>query len=70
LKKEFITHWSFESVMAKVTQMPIPRQRFFHRTARENSRVDTEIVIPDDITYDNLAFFVGRKTKVTIETIE
>lgn len=69
MKKEFITYWSCENILAKLSEMSWPKARFFHRTT-DNQGTKTEIIFPDDITYDHLAFFIGRKTKVTIETID
>lgn len=69
MKKEFTTYWTVEDVLAKQSQMPIPRARFFNRTITKDM-TRTEMVIPDDITYDALCVFIGRKTKVTIETID
>lgn len=70
MKKEFFTHWSPEKIIAKVSEMPLPRARFFDVVVKADNKVSMEIVVPDDITYDQLCFFIGRKTKVTIETVE
>lgn len=69
MKKVFVTNWGLETVQADIDHVPLPRARFFNKLERGRlSR--TEIIAPDDITYDQLCFFIGRKTKVTIETIE
>lgn len=70
IKKEFITYWTPELVLAKLTQMTYDRAKFFNRTVKGVDRTDTEIIVPDSITYDQLCIFIGRKTKVTIETVD
>lgn len=69
MKKEFVSYWSTELVTADVHKMPVPRSQFFHDTKKNTGR-QTEIVVPDDVRYDDLAYFIGRKTKITIETID
>lgn len=67
-KKEFITTWTVEEVKANVAALPIPRARFFENTDA-TSEDKTGIAIPDDITFGDLSWFLGRKTKVTIEIL-
>lgn len=69
MKKEFTTYWTVEDILAKKDRMPIPRARFFNRIIKKDCTL-TEIVVPDDIPYDALCVFIGRKTKVTIETVD
>lgn len=66
MKKEFVTFWTSERVDANTKRMPIPRASFFNSNFGELD----EIIIPDDISFDQLAVFDGRKTRVTIEIID
>jgi len=66
MKKEFVTYWTTEKVGAYLHKMPWTRQRFF----RDSKGLPEEIIIPDDITYNDLLGFMGKKTKVTIEVID
>jgi hypothetical protein len=69
MKREIITNWSVEKIEANIEGMPIPRARFFNKV--ENGRYGkTEIIVPDDLTFDHLCLFIGHKTRVTIETID
>jgi hypothetical protein len=69
MKREYVTNWGIEKIEANIEEMPIPKTRFFNKT--ENGRYGkTEIIVPDDLTFDHLCLFIGRKTKVTIEIID
>jgi hypothetical protein len=70
IKKEFTTFWTKEEVLAKLSQMPISRAKFFNQYVRKDEKLLIEIVVPDDISYNDISSFVGRKTKVTIETVD
>lgn len=70
IKKEFVSYWTAEYVGADVHKMPIQRAQFFNESTKVNSGRQIEIVIPENVRYDDLAVFVGRKTKITIETLD
>ena len=69
MKKEFITTWSAEIVDVNIHKMPIPRSRFFSCATPKYRTGNAEIIVPDDVTYDQLCVFEGRRTKVTIEIL-
>lgn len=70
MQREFITQWSIEQVHAESATMPISRAGFFRNTRAYANEIATNIVIPDDISYDQFLSFVGKKTRVTIEVID
>jgi hypothetical protein len=68
MKKEFVTYWSSVEVNPQ-HKITLIQERFFYKV-KDQYGAKCEIITPDDITYDNLAVFTGRKTKVTIETVD
>ena len=69
MKKEFITYWTKEKVIAQVYRMPIPRQNHFEVTEGPKG-ISFGVMIPDGIPFNEICSLEGRKTRVVIEVLD
>lgn len=68
LKKEFESvFWLPHEVKAEVKDFSFEQLKFFNRPS---TYWGNGAILPEGIAYVDLLAFVGKKTKVTIETLE
>lgn len=70
MKKEFITSWTQERVEPLcIDEMPIERANFFDTSVRVGEKNRISAITPDDMPFEALTCFLGKRTKVTIEVL-